>query len=58
MLGNRYNLITCSNWEKRRKEFTILRVLKRNAYVFRKYEHFKAQVLLIRVYKNIGCHLG
>ena len=33
------------------------KVLKRNAYSFRKYEHFKAKVLLFRVYKNIGCQL-
>ena len=29
------------------------KVLKRNAYGFRKYEHFKEKVLLSRVYKNI-----
>ena len=34
------------------------KVLKRNAYGFRKYEHYKAKVLLTRVYRNIGCHLG
>ena len=34
------------------------KVIKRNAYGFRKYEHFKAKILLSRVYKNIGCHLG
>ena len=31
---------------------------KRKAYGFKKYEHFKAKVLLSRVYKNIGCYLG
>ena len=30
----------------------------RNAYGFRKYEHFKEKVLLSRVYKNIGVHIG
>ena len=25
---------------------------------FRRYEHYKAKVLLPRVYRNIGCHLG
>ena len=34
------------------------KVFKRNAYGFRKYEHFKAKVLLSRVYKNIGVHIG
>jgi len=34
------------------------KVIKRNAYGFRKYEHFKAKVLLNRVYKNVGIHLG
>ena len=32
--------------------------IKRNAYNFRKYEHFKAEILFSRVYKNIGSHLG
>ena len=35
-----------------------LKVLKGNAYGFRKYEHYIAKVLLTRVYRNIGCHLG
>ena len=34
------------------------KVFKRNAYGFRKYGHFKAKVLLSRVYKNIGVHIG
>ena len=34
------------------------KVLKRNAYGFKKYEHYKAKVILTRVYRNIGCHLG
>jgi len=34
------------------------KVLKHNAYSFRKYEHFKAKVVLYRGYKNLGCHLG
>ena len=34
------------------------KVMKRNAYGFRKYEHFKAKVLLTRLYKNIGVHIG
>ena len=34
------------------------KVIKRNAYGFRKYEHFKAKILLNYVYKNIGVHLG
>ena len=34
------------------------KVIKRNAYGFRKYEHFKAKILLNYVYKNVGVHLG
>ena len=34
------------------------KVFKRNAYGFRKFEHFKAKILLNHVYKNIGVHLG
>ena len=34
------------------------KVIKRNAYGFRKYEHFKAKVLLSRVYKDVGVHVG
>ena len=34
------------------------KVIKRNAYGFRKYEHFKAKVLLSRVYKDVGVHIG
>lgn len=34
------------------------KVIKRNAYGFRKYEHFKTKVLLSRVYKEIGVHIG
>ena len=34
------------------------KVIKRNAYGFRKYEHFKAKILFRGVYKNIGSHLG
>ena len=34
------------------------KVIKRNAFGFRKYEHFKAKVLLSRVYKNVGMHIG
>ena len=34
------------------------KVVKRNAYGFKKYEHFKAKVLLSRKYKNVGIHLG
>ena len=34
------------------------KVLRRDAYGFRKYEHYKAKLLLTRVYRNIGCHLG
>ena len=34
------------------------KVIKRNAYGFRKFEHFKAKILLNTVYKNVGVHLG
>ena len=34
------------------------KVLKRNAYGFRKFEHYKAKILLNHVYKNVGIHLG
>ncbi|WP_445326953.1 transposase [Solibacillus sp. FSL R7-0682] len=34
------------------------KVIKRHAFGFRKYEHFKAKVLLSRVYKEVGIHLG
>ena len=34
------------------------KVIKRNAYGFRKYEHFKAKILLSRQYKDVGIHLG
>ena len=34
------------------------KVFKRNAYGFRKFEHFKAKILLNHVFKNIGVHLG
>lgn len=34
------------------------KVLKRNAYGFRKYEHFRAKILLGHMYKEIGLHVG
>ena len=34
------------------------KVLKRNAYGFRKYEHFKAKILLGHMYRKIGLHVG
>ena len=34
------------------------KVIKRNAYGFRKHEHFKAKILLSRVYKTRANHLG
>ncbi|MER2191524.1 MAG: ISL3 family transposase [Solibacillus sp.] len=34
------------------------KVLKRNAFGFKKYEHYKAKVLLYHVYKKVGTHLG
>ena len=34
------------------------KVLKRNAYGFRSYEHFKAKILLNNLSKKIGIHLG
>ena len=34
------------------------KVIKRNAFGSRKYEHFKAKVLLSIVYKEVGIHLG
>ncbi|WP_312755288.1 ISL3 family transposase [Rummeliibacillus suwonensis] len=34
------------------------KVLKRNAYGFRKYEHFKAKILLGHMYRKIGLYVG
>ncbi|SOB91244.1 transposase [Ureibacillus xyleni] len=34
------------------------KVLKRNAYGFRRYEHFKAKIILGHMYKNIGLYVG
>lgn len=34
------------------------KVLKRNAYGFSKYEHFKAKILLGHMYRKIGLHVG
>ena len=34
------------------------KVMKRNAYGFRSYAHFKAKILLNMRYKEIGVHLG
>jgi len=34
------------------------KVLKRNAYGFRSFKHFKAKILLNDLYKEIGVHLG
>lgn len=34
------------------------KVIKRNAFGFRKHEHFKAKILLSRVYKNMSVHIG
>jgi transposase len=34
------------------------KVMKRNAYGFRRFDHFKAEILLNIKYKEIGVHLG
>lgn len=34
------------------------KVMKRNAYGFRRFDHFKAKILLNIKYKEIGVHLG
>lgn len=34
------------------------KVMKRNAYGFRRFDHFKAKILLNLKYKNIGGHVG
>ncbi|WP_342558696.1 ISL3 family transposase [Metasolibacillus sp. FSL K6-0083] len=34
------------------------KVMKRNAYGFRRFDHFKAKILLNIRYRNIGVHLG
>ncbi|WP_336825752.1 transposase, partial [Sporosarcina sp. USHLN248] len=34
------------------------KVMKRNAYGFRRFDHFKAKILLNIRYKEIGVHLG
>ena len=66
IIADRFNYSRYIHWaldEVRRKvqrEFNSYdrKNLKQNAYGFRKYEHYKAKVLLTRVYRNIGCHLG
>ena len=34
------------------------KVMKRNAYGFRRFDHFRAKILLNLKYKDIGVHLG
>ena len=34
------------------------KVMKRNAYDFRRFDHFRAKILLNLKYKEIGVHLG
>ncbi|OXS73582.1 ISL3 family transposase, partial [Lysinibacillus sp. KCTC 33748] len=34
------------------------KVMKRNAYGFRRFDHFRAKILLNLKYKEIGVHLG
>ena len=34
------------------------KVMKRNAYGFRRFDHFKAKILLNLKYKNMGGHVG
>ncbi|MDD1505905.1 transposase, partial [Lysinibacillus sp. CNPSo 3705] len=34
------------------------KAMKRNAYGFRRFDHFRAKILLNLKYKDIGVHLG